>query len=132
MITDRSAFLFRLQCTLFCVFYTALLFAGVVYFRHRLAFIDNGLGPGAEVPTVLAFARHMHHPIVLLFASLAPVALVALAWKTRPNGFLLFGQVALMLLLVLLVFLPPVATEITTSAILQIIHTGAVERGLIK
>jgi hypothetical protein len=130
MSTDRATFLFRLQCTLFCVFYAGLLLVEVVYFRHRLSFITELLGPEARLPDILTFTRYMHHPLILVLAGLAPVVLVLLAWTLRPNGFLLLGQVTLMVLLVLLVFIPPVATESTTSTILKVIHGKAKERGL--
>ena len=132
MTTDRAVFLFRLQYTCFCLFYAGLLFLGVIYFRQRMSFITDAVGTAASLPPFVAFARNMHHPFLLLLAGLAPVFLVPLAWTIRPNGFLLLGQATLMLLLVLIVFIAPVATELMTASILDAIHRKAIERGIIK
>jgi hypothetical protein len=131
MTSDRAALLFRLQCTLFCIFYGALLFFSIVYFRHRLAFIDDALGTGASLPKLMTFARAMHHPGVLTLAGLAAVALVTFVWVVRPNPTILLAQAVLMLVLICVAFIPPVATEITTSSILSVMHERARERGLI-
>ena len=132
MTSERITVLFRVQCTLFCLFYCALLFPSIVYFRHRLSFITDSLGTEAVLPGILTFARSMHHPVILAFASVAPIAVVIFAWRTKPNVGILFAQIVLMFLSVVLVFIPPIATEITTSNILKVIHTGAKERGLIR
>ena len=131
MTTDRAVLFFRLQCTLFCLFYGALLFCSVIYFRHRLSFFADSLGPSAALPDLLRFARFMHQPGILLIAALAPIALIVIVCVTRPSVFTLLAQAALMVLIVLLAFVPPVATEITTSAILTAIYSKAKERGFV-
>jgi hypothetical protein len=132
MKDDRAALFFRVQSTLFCVFYSALLFLSIIYFRHRIAFITEALGAESVLPGLLRVARALHHPVILMFSMLAPAAVVVFVWVTRPNALALWFQGTLMLLLVLLAFIPPVATEITTSTTLDVIHRGARERGLIK
>ena len=128
----QAALLFRIQCTLFCVFYTALLFTAAVFFRVRMAHIIEAMGEDKPFPIVLEVARFLHRPLGLLLAGAMPFLLIILVWVYRPNMYLLIGQVMLMATIVFFAFLPPVATEITTSAILESIFQGAREKGIIK
>jgi len=132
MQSDRAVLLFRIQYTLFLLFYAGLMFFSIVYFRTRRDWIVNALGTSTPLPDILNFACAWHLPWGALACSLPALLLLILAWVIRPNGLLLAAQALLMIAIVFVAIVPMVATELTTANILEQLRAKAIEKGLIK
>src|SRR5687768_13863866 len=97
-IEHRAVLYFRLQYTLFVIFYGGLILCAVSWFKVRLSFIQEMLGSDRPLPWILQLSITLHHPVFVAVACILPLLLLILIWVFRPSAWFLLGEVILMAL----------------------------------